>query len=144
LLGRVLIFAFLASCPVANAETKCITPINPEAALKVGVEEIYSTHSKTKYATFDGDTFESVSYSRPDDFIARNPGCCSFSLSGEDGFRPTEEWRKENSFYGFVRASFKAYRAVKGEKESEVTITQSVVVTSCGAVIWYNMDHDNW
>jgi hypothetical protein len=136
--------AIAASTAVANAGPDCAEPIGVEAALDAGVSAIYAAHSASTYANLDGGTLESVVYNGLTDFLARNPDCCTFTLRLEDGFAPTPEWREEHSFYGFVTATFKAYRVGEGYLTREVVATRTVVVTTCGTTIWYNMDYDNW
>jgi hypothetical protein len=145
-LNRACILMAMTAASTAVADTKpdCAEPIGPDAALNAGVSAIYASHSATTYANPEGGTFESVVYNGPTDFLVRNPDCCTFTLRLEDGFAPTPEWREKHSFYGFVTATFKAYRFGEGYVTREVGATRAVVVTTCGTTIWYNMDHDNW
>jgi hypothetical protein len=134
----------VALATVAHAEPDCAEAIGPEAALDAGVAAIYSAVAETNYLDVDGALLEAVLYHGVADFLARNPNCCSFTLSLEDGFAPTPEWREKHSFYGFVRATFKAYRIREGDAKTEVVDTKVVVVTACGQTMWYDIDDDDW
>ncbi|MES2145215.1 MAG: hypothetical protein V4516_12865 [Pseudomonadota bacterium] len=139
----VAIGFFLAAGSV-NADSDCETPIGPETALESGISAIFAAHAGTAYSSVDGRTLGPVTYLGIEDFLARNPDCCSFSTRGEDGFAPTPEWQEKNSFYGFVSATFKAYYTKDGDTLKEVATTNEVAITTCGKAIWYNIDHDNW
>lgn len=141
-LSYVSIGLLLAASSV-NADSDCMNPVEPEIALEAGISAIYAAHAGTSYSTVDGRTLEPVTYLGIEDFVARNPGCCTFAPSGEDGFVPSPEWQEKNSFYGFVNARFKAYRVENGDGKNEVTSTRLVAITTCGKAIWYDIDDDN-
>lgn len=129
---------------LASAETQCSEPIGPEAALDAGVTAVFESHMATNFLNGEGGFLGSVTYQGLEDFLARNPGCCTFSRSGSEGFVPTPEWQERYSFYGFVSATYKAYRVKDGAAEKEVDRTTEVAITTCGKAIWYDMDDDNW
>lgn len=142
-LSYVSIGLLLAASSV-NADSDCMNPVEPEIALEAGISAIYAAHTSTSYSSVEGQALEPVTYLGIEDFLARNPDCCSFSTRGEDGFVPTPEWQERNSFYGFVNATFKAYYKKDGDTKREVVTTDEVAITTCGKAIWYNIDHDNW
>lgn len=127
----------------ADAETECSQPVGADVALDIGIEAVLATHNLTDYRDKDGNYFERISYDDLKDFLARNTNCCAFSARGSDGFLPSPEWQKRNSFYGFVSATFKAYRVKDGVTINEALVSRLVAITTCGKAIWYNIDDDN-
>jgi hypothetical protein len=136
----IIFSATSAACAVVE----CVEAVGPDAALDAGVAAIYAAYSEASYTDVNGKTFETITYRGLADFVARNPDCCTFSTTGQDGFVPTPEWQEKFSFYGFVSATFKAYRVDDNDVKSEVNLTTEVAITTCGKAIWYDVDDDNW
>ena len=126
--------------------SQCPERIEPAEALSIGIDAIFQVVAVTEYyfasSEANIDNYQTVECGGVADILAQNPASCTLIPYGSDDLAPTIRWIEENDFYGFVKATLKAYtRGVTLGSEPQY-LNRVVAVTNCGAPIWYDVDDD--
>jgi hypothetical protein len=86
----------------------------------------YPPHS---YQGFAAEIRRPIEYSSYEDFVARNPNCCSVTRTGRKNFSPALFHRLAGNFATFVRVE---YRVEEGVPDVPETYISHVAITNCG------------
>jgi hypothetical protein len=96
--------------------------------IEIGASDYLRRYLPLNYEKFEP-TDRPVAFTSIDDFMSKNPDCCSVTPTGRDDGEPPLFHRLSGRFAGFARIEYKLDEAVPGEPERRVVW---VAVTNCG------------
>lgn len=96
--------------------------------IDIGARDHLRSYLPINYAKWEP-TRRPIAFSSVEDFMSRDPDCCTVTATGRDGGVPALFYRLMGDFAGFVRIGYELDRPRSGGPDMEVVW---VAVTNCG------------
>lgn len=106
--------------------------LTDQEIIDIGARDYFQRYPPPNYAPKDGSYVEVVrpiAYESFEDFMSRNPNCCSVTLTGRDGGVPSLSDRLFGRFAGFARIEYQLEDRVPEALGKNLVW---VAVTNCG------------
>jgi hypothetical protein len=97
--------------------------------IEIGARDEFRFYPPHSYAGFVAEVKRPIAYSSFEDFISRNPNCCSLTRTGRKESAPTLAHRILGHFATFVRIE---YRVEENAPDVPETTVSYVAITNCG------------
>jgi hypothetical protein len=123
--------AMLGTAVALNYSGLCLSQarhLTKQEIIEIGVRHYLRRYLPINYAQWDP-THRPIAFSSVEDFLSRDPNCCTVTSTGRDGGVPSLFHRLMGDFAGFVRIEYELDQAPSGGSNKEVVW---VAVTNCG------------
>lgn len=121
----------LVIIPALNLSGFCLSQgrfLTEPEIIEIGAREHFRRYPPASYGTF-ASVVRPIAYRSFNDFMSRNPECCSVTPTARDGGEPSLFHRLMGRFAGFVRIEYSLEDDVPEAPETNVVW---VAVTNCG------------
>ena len=102
--------------------------LTDQEIVDIGARSYFQRYPPPNYGTFVK-VVRPIAYTSFEDFMSRNPDCCSVTQTGRDGGESSLFHRLMGRFAGFVRIEYKLENDVPGAPDKNLVW---VAVTNCG------------
>jgi hypothetical protein len=121
-LGAVLVLNHSGLC---LAQARYLTD---REIIDIGARDYLQRYLPINYAQWEP-TRRPIAFDSVEDFLSRDPSCCTVTPTGRDGGVPAMFYRLRGDFAGFARIEYELEHAPPGGPDKEVVW---VAVTNCG------------
>jgi hypothetical protein len=97
--------------------------------IEIGARDEFRFYPPHNYVASDVEVRQPIAYGSFEDFVSRNPNCCSLTRTGRKDSVPTLSHRILGHFATFVRVE---YRVEEGVPDVPETTVSYVAITNCG------------
>ena len=126
------IAAMLATPLALNYSGFCLAErryLTAQELIDIGVRDEFRFYPPHSYSGFVAEVQNPIEYVSFEDFISRNPNCCTLTRTGRKGSAPTLYHRLLGHFATFVRIG---YRIEEDVPAAPPTTVSYIAVTNCG------------
>lgn len=103
--------------------------LSKQELVDIGLRDYFPSYPPLNYTGFQAQVKQPIVYSSLDDFVARNPDCCSLTSTARKGMTPTLFHRLLGHFASFVKIEYKLEEGMPGAPDKNVVW---IAVTNCG------------
>lgn len=97
--------------------------------IEIGARDEFRFYPPHNYVGSDAEVTQPISYGSFEDFVSRNPNCCSLTRTGRKNSVPTLFHRFLGHFATFVRVEYRVEESVPDVPETTVSY---IAITNCG------------
>jgi hypothetical protein len=130
--GAAAIVTSLAALLALNYVGYCMPEgrfLSRKELIDVGLRDYFPSYPPPYYTGLHPQVQKPVAYASLDDFVARNPDCCSLTSTARKGMTPTLLHRLLGHFASFVKIEYKLEEGVPDAPDKNVVW---IAVTNCG------------
>jgi hypothetical protein len=95
----------------------------------IGLRSEFQSYPPRVYPGFGAEVTKPIAYPSFEDFVSRNPNCCSLSRTAREEFSPALFHRLAGNFATFVRVQYRVEEAVPDVPETYIS---QIAITNCG------------
>jgi hypothetical protein len=117
--------------PVLNYSGFCLSEgryLTERELIDIGARDEFRFYPPHSYPGFTPEVRKPIAYRSFEDFVSRNPGCCSLTRLGRKGHAPTLLHRLLGHFATFVRVE---YRVEEDVPDAPKTTVSYIAITNC-------------
>jgi hypothetical protein len=103
--------------------------LTEQELIDIGARDEFRFYPPSHYPGFAATIHNPIPYDSFEDFISRNPNCCSLSRTGREGGAPTLLHRFSGYFATFVRVEYRVEEDAAGAPKTTVSY---IAITNCG------------
>lgn len=132
LLAAILVGLAVPVISGLNYSGLCISEgryLTEQELIDIGIREEFRSYPPRTYPGLLPKVTKPIQYASFDDFIARNPNCCSLTRTAREDFSPAFFHRILGHFAGFVRMEYRVEEDVPDVPEMYVS---HIAITNCG------------
>ena len=103
--------------------------LTEQELIEIGARDEFRFYPPSHYPGFVAEVAKPIPYNSFEEFVSRNPNCCSLTRTGRKGGAPTLIHRLLGHFATFVRVEYSVEEDVT---DTPMTTVSYIAITNCG------------